>query len=210
MRKTVCMLVAGLAAVVVAATPAAAHKVVASTYVAGDAIEGEIGFSDGAMAVDTPVMVTAPDGRVLGETRTDGDGFFTFTPTEAVDHVFRADLGAGHVAEVVMPAAELPKAVAAGGGASGPATTAVAAVAAATAVAGRPAAESAPAGLTPDLRDAIAVAVRDEVRPLRREIAAYKEKNDLQTILGGLGYIAGLCGVAFYLIARQRLKRAAA
>ena len=60
--------------------------------------------------------------------------------------------------------------------------------------------------LTVAERDAIAEAVRNEVRPLRREIAAYKEKNDLQTILGGIGYIAGLFGVGFYVAARRRLK----
>jgi nickel transport protein len=45
--------------------------------------------------------------------------------------------------------------------------------------------------------------VRDEVRPLRREITAYKEKNDLQTVLGGIGYIVGLFGLAFFLMARR-------
>ena len=52
---------------------------------------------------------------------------------------------------------------------------------------------------------ALARIVRDEMRPLRQEIAAYKEKNDLQTILGGIGYIAGLFGLGFYLAARRRL-----
>ncbi|NIY97843.1 cobalt ABC transporter permease, partial [Salipiger sp. HF18] len=48
-------------------------------------------------------------------------------------------------------------------------------------------------------------AVRDEVRPLRREIAAYREHNDLQSILGGIGYIVGLFGLGFYLAARRKL-----
>ena len=54
-------------------------------------------------------------------------------------------------------------------------------------------------------RQAIAQAVRDEMRPLRREIAAYREHNDFQTILGGIGYIVGLFGLGFYLAARRRL-----
>ena len=61
------------------------------------------------------------------------------------------------------------------------------------------------AGLTAEERDVIAEAVRDEIRPLRREIAAYKEKNDLQTILGGLGYILGLFGLGFYIAARRKM-----
>ena len=55
-------------------------------------------------------------------------------------------------------------------------------------------------------RAEIARIVRDEMRPLRREIAAYREKNDLQTILGGMGYILGLFGLGFYIAARRQLK----
>lgn len=174
------------------AGPAWAHKVIASTYVVGGSIEGEIGFSNGDMSADTLVTVTTPDGRSLGEATTDADGFFSYTPTEAVDHVFHANLGAGHVAQVTVAAADLPGTL--GGGPQAQEKTAAPA---------EPA-----ANLTPGVREMIAEAVREEVRPLRRELAAYREKNDLQSILGGLGYIVGLFGVAFYLLGRQRLKRA--
>ena len=40
---------------------------------------------------------------------------------------------------------------------------------------------------------------------LEAEIAAYREHNDFQTILGGIGYIVGLFGLGFYLAARRRL-----
>lgn len=61
----------------------------------GDAIEGEIGLSNGAMAPDTLVEVFNDAGAKIGEARTDADGFFTFTPTEPVALVFRANLGRG-------------------------------------------------------------------------------------------------------------------
>lgn len=170
--------------------PALAHKVIASVYPAGRQIEGEIGFSNGDMAVQSKITVTDPAGRVLGETVTDDAGSFTFTPAEPVDHLFRADLGAGHVAEVTLSAAEvatiLGKAAAPEPAAAAPGTATTAST----------------AMIDPEL---IAAAVRDEIRPLRQEIAAYKEKNDLQTILGGIGYIAGLFGLGFYLAARRRL-----
>jgi nickel transport protein len=54
----------------------------------------------------------------------------------------------------------------------------------------------------------VSEAVKQEVRPLRREIAAYQETHDIQSILGGLGYILGLVGVVFYLMARRRLSMA--
>ncbi|WP_407493605.1 cobalt ABC transporter permease [Pseudooceanicola sp. MF1-13] len=175
--------------------PALAHKVIFGVFPSGDAIEGELGFSNGDMAVGAVIEVYDTSGTKLGDATTDGDGFFLYTPQSPVAHQFRADLGAGHVAEAVMPADE----VAAILGVAKIDPPAPAATAAATA----------PSVIVASLSDAdraeIATIVRDEMRPLRREIAAYKEKNDLQTILGGLGYIAGLFGLGFYIAARRRL-----
>jgi nickel transport protein len=173
--------------------PALAHKVIAAVFPSGSAIEGEIGFSNGDMATDQPVEVYGPDGTLLGETVTDADGFFIFAPTEPVAHTFRSDLGAGHLADVTMPAEEVARIL----GVAAPEPAA-------------PAPTTAPAAPGVALSDAdraeIARIVRDEMRPLRREIAAYREKNDLQTILGGMGYILGLFGLGFYIAARRQLK----
>jgi nickel transport protein len=172
--------------------PAAAHKVIASVFPSGAAIEGEVGLSNGEMAINQRVEIYGPDGALLGETVTDGDGFFLFTPETAVAHTFRANMGAGHVADVTMPAEEV---------------AVILGVAAPAPVAAMPAdaAPAALAGLSVADRTEIARIVRDEMRPLRREIAAYREKNDLQTVLGGIGYILGLFGLGFYLAARRRL-----
>jgi len=178
--------------------PALAHKVIAGVFRAGSSIEGEVGFSNGVMSADTEIVVTGPDGAELGRAVTDADGFFTFTPTVNVVHTFRADLGAGHVAEVMMPAEDI---------------AAILGVAVAEEAVPTPGATTQPAAmggvtvasLTEEERLAIAEVVRDEVRPLRREIAAYREKNDMQSILGGLGYIAGLFGLGFYIAARRRM-----
>ncbi|PJE27836.1 nickel transport protein [Pseudooceanicola antarcticus] len=179
--------------------PALAHKVIASVFPSGSAIEGEVGFSNGAMAVGQEVQVFGPDGALLGRVLTDDDGFFLFTPTEPVAHRFRADLGAGHVANVTMEAAEVARILG---------TTP-----AAPAGDGTPAGDTGPtgapasaAGFSAAQQAEIAQMLRDELRPLRREIAAYRERNDLQSILGGIGYIVGLFGLGFYLAARRRLK----
>lgn len=184
-----------IAMLCMAPLPALAHKVIASVFPSGDAIEGEIGFSSGDMAVDQTITVIGPDGAVLGETMTDSDGFFLFTPTDPVAHTFRADLGAGHVAEVTMPAQEVAAILGKVVAPASPAETPAPAVAGAVTV----------AALTDDERAAIARAVRDEIRPLRREIAAYREHNDFQSILGGIGYIVGLFGLGFYIAARRKM-----
>jgi nickel transport protein len=168
--------------------PALAHKVIAGVFASGDAIEGELGFSNGDMASDTEVVVTGPDGTELGRVVTDADGFFIYTPTSAVTHTFFADLGAGHIAEITMPAAEVAEIMGVEAIETPAATTTGDA-----------------ASFNAEQQQVIAKVVRDEMRPLRREIAAYREQNDLQTILGGIGYIVGLFGLGFYLAARRKL-----
>lgn len=179
-------------ALVCAPLPALAHKVIAGVFASGDAIEGEVGFSNGTMASDTEIIVTGPDGAELGRAITDADGFFLFTPTQPVAHRFFADLGAGHVADVTMSAKDVAKIMG------------VDAPAAPTAPTPAPTAPTL-TSLSDEDRQAIARIMRDEMRPLRREIAAYREQNDLQTILGGIGYIIGLFGLGFYIAARRKL-----
>lgn len=174
--------------------PAMAHKVIAAVFPSGDAIEGELGFSNGSMATNQEVTVLAPDGRELGRAVTDADGFFLFTPTEPVAHRFHADLGAGHVANVTMEAAEVARIL-------GKAPVEIA-----SPLPDAPETTGSGSGLGAAERAEIAQMLRDELRPLRRELAAYRERNDLQGILGGIGYILGLFGLGFYLAARRMLK----
>lgn len=187
-----------IVSLICAPLPALAHKVIAGVFPAGDAIEGELGFSNGDMAVGQEVIVFGPDGAELGRTVTDEDGFFLYAPTRPVAHTFTADMGAGHVAKVIMPAEEVAKIM-------GVAAEIVDTPEAGSDGAGEAANLITVASLSDEEKQVIATVVRDEIRPLRREIAAYREKNDMQSILGGIGYIVGLFGVGFYLAARRKL-----
>ncbi|WP_238123264.1 MULTISPECIES: cobalt ABC transporter permease [unclassified Xanthobacter] len=200
MRRIVTTLLLTAALAAGPALPAAAHKVVAGAYAAGDQIEGEVGFSDGSMANNALVEVLAEDGSKIGETHTNPEGVFTFTPTRSIVHIFRVDLGGGHVAEVRLDVADLPAALRAPAAASAPTGPATTPAAPSAAVADRPP--------TPAQQAAFASALRDELRPLRREIIALKEKNDLQSVLGGIGYIVGLFGLWFFLAARRQMRKA--
>lgn len=186
-----CVLILAL----LAPLPALAHNVISAVFPSGSDIEGEVGFSNGAMAPDLLIEVFDEAGSKLGETNTDSDGFFLFTPSEPVTHVFRGDLGAGHVAEVIMDAAEVAQILgqnprrlmpAAAGTTEAPSSAAA-------------------AGLSGEARAELAAMIRNELRPLRQELTAFKNKSDFQSILGGIGYIFGLFGLGFYIAAQRKI-----
>ncbi len=201
----------------ISSMPAFAHKVIASAYAEGNAVEGEIGFSNGDMAKDVVVEVLDDDGNKLGETKTDEEGIFRFTPTRIIPLTFRADLGQGHVAVYRMAEDELPQIEDAAKpsatqasmvkpvGDTGSSISSSSQVIANDAMMQmiNTAVKTELAALKSELR----TAVRLETKPLRKEIAAYKEKNDLQTILGGIGYIIGLFGIGFYVVARREAQK---
>ncbi|MCI5041471.1 MAG: cobalt ABC transporter permease [Donghicola eburneus] len=179
--------------------PAAAHKVIFAVFKSGDVVEGELGFSNGDMSSGAVIEAFDSAGNKIGEAITDADGFFVYAPTQAITHIFKADMGAGHVAEAEMTADDIADIL---GVAAAEETVAKSITAASPTTTGGVTVAS----LSSEERLAIAEAVRDEMRPLRRELAAYREKNDLQTILGGLGYIFGLFGLYFYIAARRRME----
>lgn len=188
----ICLLVAGL--VLGLSEQSHAHKVLADAY-AGDngMIEGEVGFSNGDMAKNVPIEVFDAFGNAIGNTATDEDGIFFFAPVDAIDHFFRADLGAGHVAEFSVAAEDLPMIE---GAIAAPKTGQV----------GQSIdTQVAASGVSASAADLHAI--KQELKLLRKEIASYKEKNSLQNVLGGVGYIIGLCGLYVYFLSRRQAKK---
>jgi nickel transport protein len=110
MRKLTEVLKAHLpAALLLLLLPASAlaHGLHLDVYVVeGASIEGEA-YYNGAKAVGAKVEVFAPDGRKLGETKTDENGMFTFKAEYYCDHRFVVT-DAGHRASATVPAEDLP------------------------------------------------------------------------------------------------------
>lgn len=205
MKKTFATLLLALALAGGASVQAWAHKVVAGAYASGDHIEGEIGFSDGSVAKNALVEVLAEDGSKLGETHTGEDGTFVFVPTKRVVHIFHSDLGGGHVANIRLEVSDLPPSVGTDEAApAAPAAGVISSMPSTAPSAAAPVAPSLSTTIGDAQRSALTEAVRNEVRPLRREIIALKEKNDFQSILGGIGYIVGLFGLWFFWAARRQ------
>lgn len=170
-----------------------AHNVLGGIYAVGTTIEGEAGFSNGVMASEgTLVEVFDSEGEVLGTSRVDSEGMFVFTASQRVDHHFVIDMSSGHLLKLVLVAAELPESL--GQEPSSPM------LASST----NPTVE--PQNISNEqLSQLIETAVAKQIVPLRKELAAFKEKAGLQQLLGGIGYIFGLCGVGIWL--RQRYRK---
>ncbi len=180
------------------AAPAFAHNIVGGVYAIGDLIEGEVGFSNGDMAhAGLVVIITDAQGNKLGETVVEDEGLFSYQAQQRIDHHFTIDLGAGHVMNTMLPADELPDSLPGGDQQPAKATSTPAGN-------GNVALSGADAAA---LQQMIERSVSKQIVPLRKELQAYKEKAGLQDILGGIGYIFGLCGVGMWLRQRKQQKQ---
>lgn len=179
--------------------PVSAHNVVAGAYVEGMMIEGEIGLSNGETALPG-VLVEVFDeaGAKLGETQIEEDGLFSFVASSAQQHIIKANLGAGHVANIVIEADEFSATSSVAKNASkadGSAVMREVGSANNTALA---------AGVSvAELESIVRKAVSQQVKPLQKELRAYKEKVMLRDIAGGIGFIFGLFGVAAWIASRK-------
>lgn len=168
-----------------------AHNVVAGAYVDGMTIEGEVGLSNGEMAqVGVVVEVFDAAGKKLGETQIGEEGLFTYEAPSVQDYRIKANLGAGHVAEIQIVASDFS------GGA--PKQSVIKAKSMSM--------EKTLALSEADLERIVRKAVSQQVKPLQKELRAYKEKVFFRDVLGGLGFIFGMVGVAMYLAARRKEK----
>jgi len=182
---------------------ARAHKLRVFATGEGKAIDGYVYFPGGGRARGLTVTALASDGSKLGEATTDKQGEFTVAVKFRCDHKLVAQTADGHKATFLLKAAELDGDLPPFGAASPtPATKqAPASKAPASSVAATPDAE---------LEALVKKAVRNQVRPLREQIERYEEKTRLRDIIGGIGYILGLMGLAFYFLgsARRRARDA--
>lgn len=177
------------AALLVAATPAWAHKLKVFAAAEGAQIVGTAYFAGGGKAQNSAGRLLAADGSVVAEFHTGEDGAFRLGVTSRQDYRISIDSGDGHVAEAHVAAAELPESLPASGAsiAAPPPTV--------------PAAQSSPANT-----DAVELAVARQVLPLRQQIDALEERTRFSDIMGGIGTIFGACGIYAWIASRRNRK----
>lgn len=171
--------------------PALAHNVVIFAWVEGDTVFTESKFKGGKKVINGDISVFDAQGKLLlnGKTNDQGEFAFKIPARTAIKIVLQA--GMGHRGEWTIAAEEFET--------SFPET-----VQTPPPIESRPVTSSAPSQLpaaltTEDLLNAVENALDKKLNPLIKMVAESREqKTTLKDILGGLGYIFGLMGVAAY------------
>jgi nickel transport protein len=188
--------VAWLTVLAALAGTAHAHKLKIFAMGEGKAISGYVYFPGGGRAQGLTVKALGPDGATLGEATTNAKGEFTIPVKFRCDYELVTQTADGHRATFPVKAADLADDLPPLGSAAPTPTTRQEAAPKA------PSTSVAPSDAK--LTALVEKAVRDAVRPLREQIEQYEEKRRLHDILGGIGYILGLGGLAFYFLGVRR------
>lgn len=182
-----------------------AHKFKCFATAEGRSISGYAWLGGGGRPQNVPVKVTAPDGTVLAETRTNENGEFSFTPKRRCDHLVTLTSGDGHQAHFLVEAAELPADLPPL--AAGTVDTPEHFTAELPEPGGAAENTGARASRPADIAEVVSEAVSRQIAPLRRELHELTERQRLQDILGGVGYLMGVAGIAFCFLGAQRTAR---
>lgn len=187
MRKPLLLILVAAAGLALWPDPVLAHKLNVFAWVEGRKIIGEAYFRGRAPLAGGAVTVFGPAGDKLGQTTTDQQGKFHFEPKLRGDHRIVVDAGDGHAESFTVGADELP--------ADLPAGPSAAAKAAPPPLATRSGGESPPP---------VPAGLQSQIGQLRAELQEFKSEIRLRDVLGGIGYILGLMGVAFYVLGARK------
>jgi nickel transport protein len=188
-----------------------AHRINVIARVEGDTIVVEGYVSGGAKVADMPVEVFDSSGKKALQGRTDAKGVYSFKLAEIPN--VRGDLrillrgGMGHDAEYVLPASELP-------GSSPPPDPAPPPDKKETGESAKPS-RSVEAPDLEVVKSAVSKAVEEKIEPLVKMLGnQHKLLLEQQTkgpgiaeIVGGIGWILGIVGIAAYFKSRNRKER---
>ena len=206
-RRTLAAVILFLTGIYLVAGPASAHRVNLFAWIEGDTVFLESKFAGGRKVKAGKVIVTDPAGRELLRGVTDDQGEFSFKIPEHTDLKIILIAGQGHQAEWTIPAPEIEQTPAAAlkeSNAGKPASSTTAD----TAPSSAPAIESMAAAPAIDLQQLeilIEKILDQKLKPITKMLAEARDRSpSVSDILGGLGYILGLIGIAVYFHSRRQ------
>ena len=169
--------------------PALAHKVMIFAWVEGSTVFTESKFSGGKKAINAPVVIFDKDGKKLLEGKTDNKGEFSFKVPKLTDLRIVLNAAMGHKAEWTVPESEIREAgnileKKSAVEPSGPTTV----------------------GLSKEeVKKIVEDSLDKKLRPIVRMMTESKNNEpSITEIIGGVGYIFGLMGVAIYFKNRKK------
>lgn len=168
-----------------------AHRVAVYAYVEGDQIKGEGYMPGGGKVSNQPVQLQDSGGKVLAETKTKQDGSFAMPlPQGKPPFNIVLNAGPGHRATFQLEQSADNEA----GKIAEPEKVA-------------PKGEPAVAGIdVAELKTMVRQAVQESLAPVRAqlaEMALHANDVSLRDIIGGLGWIVGILGLALFFKARK-------
>ena len=197
-----CCCLVGL--MLLAAAPALAHRVNVFAWVEGDTVFVECRYPDGTKVHEGVIRVLDSAGKELLNGKTNTQGEFSFKVPKQDDLTIVLEAGMGHRADWPLskqdlaPTGEAPK----------PEPAAPSQPALKTEVPPPAAKEPAPGAASPPpggIDQAIEKALDKKLAPVMRMLAEmHEQKVRLTDVLGGIGYIFGLVGVAAYFKSKSR------
>lgn len=200
------------------ASAAHAHKVKVFATAEEDTISGYVYFSGGNRPRSAVIRIAGPGGAALGEAKTNENGEFSFKAKYSCDHILTMDLEDGHAARFTIKSEELPAGLPplprapektlgeAGTPPKEPVAEESESVMApgASEVSGSP---SRPGMETAVAEAVVAEAVSRQIRPLREQLDRLEAKIRLSDVVGGIGCLFGVTGIAFYFLGVRKRER---
>ncbi len=185
-----------------------AHRINVIAMVEGDTIVVEGYLSGGAKVADMPVEVFDASGKKVLEGRTDAKGVYSFKLSDLPN--VQGDLrillrgGMGHEAEYILPASELP-------GSSLPQAPTPPPEKKETGASAKHS-RTAEANDLEVVKSAVSQAVEEKIEPLVKMLGNQQKLileqqikgPTIAEIVGGIGWILGIVGIAAYFMSRNR------
>ncbi len=189
--------------------PAFAHKVTIFAWVDGDTIHTQSKFSGGKRVKGGPVAVLDSEGNELLEGKTDENGMFSFKIPQRTELKVVLKASMGHLAEWKIPAEEI---TGSGSESNTPETVEKASDKTSTGT-GSESIKTDVEVLKPtiagpgrkEIEEIIDASLDKKLAPIYDMLAnTFDRGPGLTEIMGGIGYIIGLVGVALYFSNRRR------